>query len=301
MVVLQMAGPLRTIIWLSGYDNVVDMIDSPVYTIEDEMVEVPLGINPGDFLISKYFDTGKLNCGPFQSKALGFVDEVTGPPTYSILPSLLPSTPSPRELTAIYPWARQQYLPSEVNIVSIKHNKDRTRFCNSAQKLFPDGLLTKNGVLFRGLPLYALELLMTLFVPVISQANRSNEFGPGMYTTSDFEYARAYAGSNGAIMVFRDVDTRDLTVWRPENGSENDEWKQLVGHYSLPNQADDKVPERHRMVDIISGPVSTTVKGAKKITKGSLAPDEIQQTAFVSYKAFEKCAASLVAIIYIVN
>lgn len=64
---------------------------------------------------------------------------------------------------------------------------------------------------------------MTLFILVISQANRSNEFGPGMYTTSDFEYAKANAGSNGAIMTFRDLDTRDLIVWRPANGKNNDE------------------------------------------------------------------------------
>lgn len=55
-----------------------------------------------------------------------------------------------------------------------------------------------------------------------------------------------------------------------------------MAHYSLPSQADDKVPEKHKtVVDIISG-LSTTVKGAKKVTKGSLVPDEIQQTAFVS-------------------
>lgn len=292
---------MRTILWLYGYDSVVDMIDSPVYTIEDEMVEIPLGIDPGDFLISKSVETGKLD-GSFQPKALGFVDQTARPFTYTtVLPSLLPSTPSPRGLTAIYPWARQQCLPSQVDVVSIKHNKNRTRFYDSAHKLFTGGLLAKSGVLFRGIPLYALELLMTLFVPVISQVNRSNEFGPGMYTTNDFEYAKAYAGSNGAIMVFRDVDTRDLTVWRPANGQDNDEWKQLVAHYSFPCQADDKVPEKHKMVDIISGPVSTTVKGTKKVTKGSLAPDDIQQTAFVSYKAFDRLAASLVAIIYIVQ
>lgn len=291
---------MRTILWLYGYDSVVDMIDSPVYTIEDEIVEIPLGIDPGDFLISKYVETGKLD-GSSQPKALGFVDQITRPLTYTVSPSLLPSTPSPRGLTAIYPWARQQCLPSQVDVVSIKHNQDRTHFYNSAHKLFPDGLLSKSGVLFRGLPLYALELLMTLFVPVISQANRSNEFGPGMYTTSDFEYAKVYAGSNGAIMVFRDVDIRDLTVWRPANGQDHDEWKQLVAHYSLQNQADDKVPENHKMADVISGPVSTTVKGAKKVTKGALVPDEIQQTAFVSYKAFDRLAASLVAIIYIVQ
>ena len=102
-------------------------------------------------------------------------------------------------------------------------------------------------------------------------------------------------------MVFRDVDTRDLNVWRPANGQDNDEWKQLVAHYSLQNQADDKVPENHKMADVISGPVSSTIKGAKKVTKGALVPDEIQQTAFVSYKAFNRLAASLVAIIYIVQ
>lgn len=296
MAVLQMAGPLRTIIWLSGYDNVVDMIDSSAYTIEDEVVEIPLGTNAGDFLIPRYVESGKLP-GSVQPEALGFVDELTGPPIYSVLPAALPPTPSPRDLTALYPWAKQQCLPSNVSVVSINHDKLRTRFCNDVTKLFPDNLLSKSGLLFRGLPLYALELSMTLFVPIISQANKANEFGPGVYTTTDLEYATAYAGPSGAIMVFRDVDTRNLTVWEPEN----DEWKKLVAHHSVPNLAVESVPDNHKIADIISGPVSTIAKGAKKVTKGTLIPGNIQRRVFVSYGAFEKLAASLIAIIYIVN
>ena len=77
---------MRTILWLYGYDSVVDMIDSPVYTIEDEMAEIPLGIDPGDFLISKHVETGKLD-GSSQPKALGFVDQITRPLAYTVLPS----------------------------------------------------------------------------------------------------------------------------------------------------------------------------------------------------------------------
>ena len=71
---------MRTILWLYGYDSVVDIIDSSVYTIEDEMVGIPLGIDPGDFLISKYVETGKLD-GSSQPKALGFLEKC-GPEKY---------------------------------------------------------------------------------------------------------------------------------------------------------------------------------------------------------------------------
>lgn len=137
-----MAGPMHAVIWPSGYDNVVDMIDSSAYAIEDEIMEVPVGTYPGDFLISKYIETGKLpkSVQPKSNQKRWDFDRISH--TFHSAP-FLPFTPSPRGLTTMYPWARQQCLPLEVNVVSIKHNKDRTRFCDFAQTLFPDGLLSK--------------------------------------------------------------------------------------------------------------------------------------------------------------
>ncbi|PGH30366.1 hypothetical protein GX50_06885 [[Emmonsia] crescens] len=36
------------------------------------------------------------------------------------------------------------------------------------------------------------------------------KFGPRMYTASDFLMTKAYAGTNGAVMVFKNVDYHDL-------------------------------------------------------------------------------------------
>jgi hypothetical protein len=43
-------------------------------------------------------------------------------------------------------------------------------------------------------------------------SSAANEFGPGIYTTQDFKAAYTYAGPDRAIMIFRNLDKRDLSV-----------------------------------------------------------------------------------------
>lgn len=109
----------------------------------------------------------------------------------------------------------------------MKHHKDPEVFHRAAIKQFENGLLEKEGIFFRGLSLYALELPMAFFVPVLQSGNKTNELGPGIYTTTNFNCAKAYAGAMGAIMVFQKLDFRDFEVWHPELP----EWRRVVAHY----------------------------------------------------------------------
>lgn len=299
LLALQMAGSLRTIFWLTGYDDIVEMIDDAAYRIEEDLVAVPKGTRAAHFLLGRYLEAQKIPAA-VENKMAGWEPEPAGwnrTLAVSVLPRIVQSRVASQTIPSLYPWGRQQCLPDSMKVVSVKHNKKTESFRRNVEDLFPDGLLSKSGVFFRGLSFSALELTMTFFIPTISQANKSNEFGPGLYVTNDFDYAKVYAGSTGAIMVFRDADCRGLSVWKPVE----DDWRHLVAHYSLPQQADETVSEGHREADIIQGSISTIRKGTKKITKGALVPDEkIIQQAFVSYKACERLAASLVAIIYIV-
>ena len=76
---------------------------------------------------------------------------------------------------------------------------------------------------FRGVSLRALELSVVFLIPVISTANGDNEFGPGIYATDCFEESLAYA-KNGASMVFKNPDFRQLNVWVPTK----EEWNCLL-------------------------------------------------------------------------
>jgi len=65
------------------------------------------------------------------------------------------------------------------------------------------------------------------------------EFGPGIYTTTNFATAKQYAGPNCAIMVF-DIEPNKysdsgLNVWRPSR----DEWNRLTAVWlRIPNLAE---------------------------------------------------------------
>jgi len=122
-----------------------------------------------------------------------------------------------------------------------------------------DGLLDKGGVYFRGLSLRALELSLSLFVPVIHSNAMTNEFRLGIYITKVFATAKDYAGLSGAIMVFKYPDLHNLTVWEPNE----DEWKLLTAHWlSLP-VSNPFVPEGHKGSDVIRGAISVAINGSR--------------------------------------
>jgi hypothetical protein len=60
LLALQMAGSLRTIFWLTGYDDIVEMIDDPAYRIEEELVAVPKGTRAAHFLLGRYLEAQKI-------------------------------------------------------------------------------------------------------------------------------------------------------------------------------------------------------------------------------------------------
>lgn len=57
--------------------------------------------------------------------------------------------------------------------------------------------------------------MMAFFVPVVHSSNLDNELGPGIYTSDSLEWVLKFASANSALMVFKDVDFRQLNVWSP--------------------------------------------------------------------------------------
>lgn len=107
---------------------------------------------------------------------------------------------------------------------------------------------------------------------------------------------KTYAGSNGAVMIFKDPDYRGLNVWRPNI----DEWNQLTATwFDLPLN-DISLPRDYKTADVVIGPVSigqTMVRHRKQfLTQGT----DIQHV-FVSYRGCERLRDSLVTIVYIEN
>lgn len=164
----------------------------------------------------------------------------------------------------------------------------------NTKKLFADGLLDKHGLMFMGVSLRKLEQCLSFFVPVICSANLDNEFGPGLYTTSTFELAKTYAGTNGAIMVFDKLDERGLQVWRPAL----DAWNHLTATWLKLPLSNIRLPSEYRTAEVIVGPTSCNqLKACRAGTFASQSDDT--QFAFVSYHGCSQLRKSLLAIIFI--
>jgi hypothetical protein len=207
------------------------------------------------------------------------------------------ANPTSFEIAALYgPWNRPQFLPTSVRAVRIKNDKNVNRFSKECSFIFADGLLSGKNIFFQGLSLSSLELMMTcFFLPRLHSNSAKNEFGPGIYVTDNFEYAKSYAGSNGAILVFKNPNFDGLRIWEPKG----DEWKQLCAHWIRTPLKDTTMPEQHRMAEVIAGPVSK-VQNIKIGQPAFPVPDpDLDQMALVSYRSCERLSASLVAIIYI--
>ena len=92
-----MIGSMQSIFWVSGFDDLVRVIDDPAYVLEDEIVEIPQGTHPGRFLLDRYWDDGKIP-GCIIDKYMGqnYDDHIpfVVAPGFTILPQCKGSYPS---------------------------------------------------------------------------------------------------------------------------------------------------------------------------------------------------------------
>ena len=291
---IQMAGSLRSLFWIEGVDEAVEIIDDPTRKLEDCIEVVPVGTSVAGFLINRYVEE-KLLPVSLEEKFLGLEYDTPDPPArhtvHARVPESVNRTATTAELcTLYYPWMRQRSWPRSVKALKIAHQKNSAKWVSDARRDHGD-LLNKSGLLFRGLSLIGLEQSLSFFMPVISGTNHTNEFGPSIYVTPELEYAKQYAGMRGAIMVFRHPDTRDLEVWEPPTA----EWRLLVAHH-LELRHRPKVPPRFNTADVIIGPISQC---RRMESEGDLQQMDTVQHSYASYRACEKLSASLIGIIYI--
>jgi hypothetical protein len=285
-----MIGSMRTILHMTRCDDLVSLIDDPACQLEDEIIVIPQGINPEGFIMDSYVPNGIIP-RYFIQKYLGFAVSQTVRifPAFDI-PSAVTGDLTTCRIQDMYPNARPQCLPESVQTVRLVSQKSSQKFATAVDNAFGSSICGKSGLSFRGLSLRALALSLNFFIPVIGSVD--NEFGPGIYTSTDFTTAYDYSMPNGAIMVFKNTDTRDLKVWRPNP----DEWNHLVSTWVGSKNA--KAPPNYKHADIITGAMSRSRGEGRKKTH-SLQPDPgTNQSAYVSYKSCERLMSSLTAIIY---
>lgn len=269
-------------------------IDDPAYVLNDEILYVPDGRLPGSFLIGWYLDEGKMpmlygdilmgNRWPRPAPVMVAHDHA--------IPEQVTAELRTYNTSQLYRSSRPQCLPTNVNCVRVKYSDKTEKFVSNIQKAVGNAF-AKGDLWFRGLGRNALVLSLAFFIPVINPNAYDNEFGPGIYTTNNFEYAASYCSPEGVMMVFKDSNLQDLKVWEPTL----EEWKHLVANWLKLPLSSMVISEKYKDADIIRGPISTKFSDSKKMSRFPEQGPQ-QQMVAVSYDGCKALAGSLHTIIY---
>ena len=267
--------------------------------LEDEISIVPEGTN-FSWLASRLFDDGKIPRQLFDRSSRFEGDShvpVTVMPAAQVsnVPAAVGAALTPHSVRDIYPLSRPQCFPEAVHCAKFNGDRNRGRLLSKIRQTVGNQIDGDN-LWFRGTSFSALVASLAFFIPVIHSHNQDNEFGPGIYTTSSFEYALDYAGNNGVVMVFQAPDLRDINTWVPSSV----EWNQLVANWLHLRLAiiEKPLPDDNREADLIRGPISRCQIEATRYNRLPV-QSTVDQMVAVSYAGCAALANSLSMIIYI--
>ncbi|KAK1144700.1 hypothetical protein N8T08_005004 [Aspergillus melleus] len=301
---LTLIGPLRSIAWLAGIDELVEAIDSPAYTIEDSIEVIPFGCTlrwplrqldeegliSARILEQAYADTCHFDSWRYgrwrPCRSRGVKDEC--PAGVGDSPVLLP-------LKEITRQNRVEGVSGSIMCMKVKNNHKGPEYLEKLIRRQAEGLLGSGRLWFRGLSMKALRSTLAFFIPQVSSNRFDNEFGPGFYTSDGLEAALNYIQKgSGAVMVFKNPDLLDATVWHLETGK-LEAW---VARWTSPtvDEVNEDAPPEYRSADFIKGPLSKrndNQRGKREQWKS------YAQLVAVSYKGCQILANALFMIIFV--
>ena len=126
------------------------------------------------------------------------------------------------------------------------------------------------------------------------QGSLRKEFGVGLYTTPDIEYAVSYAGRNGSLLIFDWSDPDGNLMFKDLSNLE--EWKATVKGYICINDNNKPGPPQHRE-DIIEGPITFNYECISRCSDPI--PSETIQIVAKTDSGINAFASRLFAIIYL--
>lgn len=209
----KMIGPLSSIAWLAGLDDLVEAIGSPAYTIEDSIEVVPLGAGIM-WPVEPHIEQGMI-ASHIASRVFGYPVSCPKAVGRDQAPNGITENPTPFDLKDITQVSRLERPSGKILSMKITTDKNVGRLESKIRRQ-SDGCLDSGKLWFRALSLAALRSNLRFFIPEASGSNRDNEFGPGFYTTDIMQVSPDYLrGGVGAIMVFKDPDLSRARVWQP--------------------------------------------------------------------------------------
>ena len=288
---IRLLGPMSSLFWLAGLDDLVQAIDSPEFTARDEVICIPSNATIRSML-PLLSETGRIPLAVYRN----YCDPLPGiavaafPLRASPIPPAITSSAASYNLRDLLPFCRQQSFPRQVFSVKVTQLKRAQQTCQKIERDFTSSL--SGDVLFRGLSRLALSSTMAWFLPTVNSNHADNEFGPGIYTTPSLELALRYAGVQGALMVFHNPDFQNVNVWQPSQ----EDWATIVTYWTgrTLSNPHERVPTGWD-TDVIRGAVSQA--GQRRDAPRVPGPDT--QVVAVSNAGLSALAASLKMIIWL--
>ncbi|OQD78441.1 hypothetical protein PENDEC_c001G01312 [Penicillium decumbens] len=290
----KMIGPLRSLAWLAGLDELVEAIDHPAYAIRDEIEVVPFGAEI-TFPINRHWDEGNIPPRIWDKVTGDSWSRTTWTSGATVRPQIPPGvneTPTAHNLRSLYACARVQTPTGTVQFMKVKYNRSLPQLERTIRRQAGQSLASRN-LWFRGTSIQALAYILYFFIPEIRRTNFDNEFGPGFYTTDSFKYALRYLSGGGVILVFKDPDVHSTRLWQPSP----QDWNAWVARWlHLPLAiTEGPAPSQSLTAEFIQGAIS----GERPRGGGLPLPGRHQQLVAVSYKGCEVLSRSLEMIIFV--
>src|SRR4051794_22619297 len=121
-----------------------------------------------------------------------------------------------------------------------KSNEQKINVISQIRDKFGD----QKKFLYRGINSHNINLTLTEgFMDARYQGSLRKEFGVGLYTTPDIEYAVLYAGRNGSLLIFDWSDPDGNLTFKDLNNLE--EWKATVKGYICIDNNNKPGPPQH--------------------------------------------------------
>ncbi|KAJ6169404.1 hypothetical protein N7497_002247 [Penicillium chrysogenum] len=197
------------------------------------------------------------------------------------------------EIQDIFPFARLQSFPPTISCVKTKLKGKKNNRDENYVDLMNTFINSLGGnLLYKGLSRPSIVSLASLFAPLVSSNTPQNEFGPGLYATSSLKYALDYAGPDGVILIFKDVDFRPLV----KIDLAGEDWRTTVDYWTgttIPNVSE-RVPALWERSDILQGQISV-----KDLRSKQRVPGLDSQVVGVSYAGLNAFASALHMIIWL--
>lgn len=282
-------GPMSSLFWLAGLDDLVDAIDNPTYTMSDEIINIPSNATIPS-MVNLLWEYGKIPSVVYNIQFDLPQGPIVARPVRHEIPSIVTGSLSSYNLRELFPICRQRDLPRQVHSARVSWTKNSARLARDIERDFTRAL--RGNLLYRALPTEALFSSMLFFIPVIASSNNDNEFGPGIYTTTSLEHALNYAAIKGALMVFQNPDFRNLNV----SELSGDDWTFITSYFLRypTSNAREPLPSAFDDTDVIRGAISTAKRG-----KGAArVPGPERQLVAVRYASCGALAVSLKMIIW---